>query len=80
MNQAFDLWTKKTHEGNACWNSHSSTWETIPFFGPEVSRPEINDETLGKISKAFSQFYKFTFSIKKILTAVLYLVLNSETG
>lgn len=25
-----------------------------PFFGPAVSCPEINDATLGKISKTFS--------------------------
>lgn len=41
-------------EGNAYIHSQSLTWETIPFFGPAVSCPEINDETLGKISKTFS--------------------------
>lgn len=32
LNKTFDFWTQKTHEGNACWNSHSSCWETIPFL------------------------------------------------
>lgn len=35
-------------------HSGSPTWEMIPFFGPEVRCPEINDQTLGKISKTFS--------------------------
>ena len=45
-------------EFSAYIHSHGPVWETIPpylfFFGPAVSCPEINDETLGKISKPFS--------------------------
>lgn len=46
-------------EFSAYIHSHSPVWEMIPlhlffFFGPAVSCPEINDETLGKISKPFS--------------------------
>ena len=50
-------WIRKIQEFSAYIHSHSSVWETIPplfWGGPEVSCPEINDETLGKISKPFS--------------------------
>lgn len=44
-----------------------------PFFGPEVRCPEINDQTLGKISKTFFSCVKPRFKniLKNILTAVL---------
>lgn len=41
-------------DDDAYVHSQSPIWETIPVFGPAVSCPEINDETLGKISKTFS--------------------------
>ena len=51
-------WIRKMQEFSAYIHSHGPVWETIPpylfFFGPAVSCPEINDETLGKISKTFS--------------------------
>lgn len=50
----------KMQEDNAYIYSPSSIWEIIPFFGPAVSCPEINGETLGKTSKTVFQLYKIT--------------------